>query len=194
MVAPAVFLFLAVAPALAVDELVALALCEAVALACADALPVALVLSLGLVLLLAGLLVVPPAAGLLLVLPVAGLVSWVALGVARLAGFEAEGEGLDGHAVGFALLSLMALLPWLRPVAEDPMGLPAPAALPAPLLLLLCGASPAAVPSWMKASRSGGTARATPMANTAQAMARAGRSSPSLQARGCRCLSPRPAP
>lgn len=194
MAAPAVFLFVAVALPLAVGELVALALCEPVALAVADALPVGLVLPLGLVLLLAGLLVVPPAAGLLLVLPAAG-VSGVALGVARLGGFfEAEGEGLDGHAVGFALLSLMALLPWLRPVAEDPIGLPVPAALPAPLLLLLCGASPAAVPSWKKASRSGGTARATPMANTAQAMARAGRSSPSLQSRGCRCLSPRPAP
>ncbi len=145
MVAPAGFL--AVALVLAVDEAVALALCEAVALTFADALPVGLaelVLSLGLVLSLAGLLaVVPSAAGVLLVLPGAG----VALGVTCLADcFEADGEGLDGHTVVVALPWLMALLLWLRPVAEDLIWVPVPAALPGPLLLL-CGASPAAVPS-----------------------------------------------
>ncbi len=182
---------------LVAGEAAALALREAVTLGPADALPVAPVLSLGLVLSPAGLLV-PPAAGLLLVLPVAGLVAGVAFGVTRVAGaFEADGAALDGHTVVFALLWPMALLLWLRPVAEGAIGLPVPAAVPAPLLLLLCGPSPAAVPSWMKASRSGGTAMATPTANTAQAMARAGRSSLLLQSSGCRAWprsAPRPLP
>ena len=49
---------------------------------------------------------------------------------------------------------------------------------------------PTAVPSVTKASRSGGTARATPMANTAQAAARAGRSHPYRQSRSSRSPVP----
>ena len=43
---------------------------------------------------------------------------------------------------------------------------------------------PTADSSWPKAWRSGGTASATPTANTTQAAARADRSSPSCQSRG----------
>jgi hypothetical protein len=45
---------------------------------------------------------------------------------------------------------------------------------------------PTALLSETKAPRSGGTDSATPMANTTQAAARAGRSSPYRQSRGCR--------
>jgi hypothetical protein len=43
-----------------------------------------------------------------------------------------------------------------------------------------------AEPSWTNASRSGDTASTMPMANTAQAAAMAGRSSPYRQSRCCR--------
>ena len=49
---------------------------------------------------------------------------------------------------------------------------------------------PTAEPSVTKASRSGGTDRATPMANTAQATARAGRSHPYRQSRSSRSPVP----
>jgi len=54
------------------------------------------------------------------------------------------------------------------------------------LVLVLELEIPTAELSWLKAWRSGGTASATPMANTTQAAARAGRSSPYRQSRGCR--------
>lgn len=123
----------------------------------------------------------------------AGLLAWVTLGEAALVClFEGDGETVGGgHEVGVALRSLMALLLWLRPLAEDAIGLADPAAFPPPVVL---GGASAWEPSWRKASRSGGTARATPIANTAQAMARAGRSSPSRQSRCCRRGWPRSAP
>jgi hypothetical protein len=57
--------------------------------------------------------------------------------------------------------------------------------MPLPLLL---GEEviPTAEPIWSMASRVGGNARTTPTANTAQAIARTGRSRPSRQSRGWR--------
>jgi hypothetical protein len=52
--------------------------------------------------------------------------------------------------------------------------------------VLLWEVIPTAELRWTKACRSGATARATPMANTTQAIAMAGRSSPSRQSRGWR--------
>jgi hypothetical protein len=52
--------------------------------------------------------------------------------------------------------------------------------------VLLWEVIPTAELRWTKACRSGATARATPMANTTQAIAMAGRSSPSRQYRGWR--------
>jgi hypothetical protein len=112
-------------------------------------------------------------------------------GVAAVAADDGEA---DTHAGGS---------PLLLPAAEVPRGPAPPAAelawVPVPFRLGLLPPglepeNPAAVTSWWtKASRSGGIASATPMANTAQAAARAGRSSPYRQSRCCRRALPLPA-
>jgi len=172
-----VALLLAVAEADVVALFVGLLV--AVAVAVAVAVPVALSLSLGLSL--------PVAAGLLLVPPLAALVvvdAGVTLGVTDLLVALAAGDdvGLGGHAVGPALLGLMAVLLWLRPPADEPAGLPVPATLGVPPVL--CEVIPADWPSWTRAWRVGGSSRAMPTANRAQAIARVGRSSPSRQSLG----------
>jgi len=155
---------------------------------------VAVAVSLALALSLAGLPLAPlPVAPVgWLLTELAGVLVGVAVGVSDLlrsefAGLAAavdDGEP-DTHAGGRPLL----------PAAEVPTGPAPPAAelawVPDPfrLGLLLLGLeldNPTAVLSSTKAWRSGGTASATPMANTAQAAARAGRSSPYRQSRCCR--------
>jgi hypothetical protein len=94
-----------------------------------------------------------------------------------------DGEA-DVHPVASALLWAAEVSPPAPPAAE-------PAWVPAPLVLgtsppVLELEIPTAEASWPKASRSGGTASATPMANTTQAAARAGRSSPYRQSFCCR--------
>jgi len=184
VVFPALFaaLLLAVAEADVLALFVGLVVAAAVAVAVAVSL-VALLLSLGLALLLlaAGLLLVLP-----LLLPLAGLVTEpgaAALGVTDLLALaKRDGAGLGGHTVGFELLRPMAVVPWLRPLAAAPAGLPGPAWLGVPAVLR--EVIPADWLSWTRAWRIGGTARATPMANKAQAIARVGRSSPSRQSLG----------
>jgi len=170
-------LLLAVAEADVLAPFVGLVVAAAVAVAVAVSL-VALLLSLGLALLLA--------AGLLLVLPLAGLVTEpgaATLGVTDLLALaKRDGAGLGGHTVGFELLRPMAVVPWLRPLAAAPAGLPGPAWLGVPAVLR--EVIPADWLSWTRAWRIGGTARATPMANKAHAIARVGRSSPSRQSLG----------
>ena len=88
------------------------------------------------------------------------------------------------HAVTVALGRLLGMLLGLIPPADEDNGWPAPARTLGSLLPLWEVVIPTAVPKWTKTWRSGGTARATPTANTAKAAARAGRSSPSRQSRG----------
>jgi hypothetical protein len=189
VVLPALFaaLLLAVAEADVLALFVGLLVASAVAVAVA--LLVALLLLLGLALLLL-------AAGLLLVLPLAGLVTEPGegtLGVADLPALaEWDGAGVGEHTAGLALLGPTAVLPWLRPPAAAPAGLPGPAWLGVPAVLR--EVIPADWLSWTRAWRIGGTARATPMANKAQAIARVGRSSPSRQSRGWRRACPAPVP
>ena len=86
--------------------------------------------------------------------------------------------GALGWLLGMTLLGL-------TPPADADSGLPGPVT-PGGGLLLCWDVIPTAVLRLTKAWRSGGSARATPMANKAQATARAGRSSPSRQSRGWR--------
>jgi hypothetical protein len=111
------------------------------------------------------------------------LLTGVPLGVTDFAGLAAADEDVE-HAVGSALLWPAEVPPWPVPLAAEPIGVLDPFVLGTPLPVLELGITAEA--SWTKASRSGGTARATPMANTAQAAARAGRSSPYRQSRCCR--------
>ena len=188
-----VALVLAFAEAVVVPVLVAAAVTVAVAVAVPVAVALALVPSLALELTL-GL----PLAGLPLVLSLGGLVTGVAgagvtLGVTGLVDLAAAAdEEVDWQAVGFSLLRPAKVRSRLAAPPDECTRLPDPAALPPPLAL---GEEiPTAVPSWTKASRSGGTAKEIPMANTAQATARAGRSSPYRQSRGCRPVPPVPVP
>jgi hypothetical protein len=188
-----VALLFAVAEAVAVAVPVALLLAVAVAVLVAEAVPDAEALPLP-----DGLRVELPLAGLPLVpsleLLLAGEVcelSGVALGFTCLLGLAdlaAAGGEVDGHAAGFALLWLDDVLAGPAPPFAAPAALPEPSRLGA-FPLALDDAIPTADPSWTKASRSGGRARTTPMANTAQAAARTGLSSPSRQSRG-RCRAP----
>jgi len=168
-------LLLAVAEAVEVVLLVALP----AGLAVVAALVVALVLPLELALLLAGLplgLPLAPVPGGLVGVPAGatlGVTDLLAVGVA-------DGEELDGHTVPVWLWRPLDALPWLPPPSDKPPGTAEPAALGT---LALLEVIPTAVVSWTNASCSGGTASATPRANTAQAIARAGRSSPSRQSR-----------
>ena len=102
----------------------------------------------------------------------------------------ADEEG-GGQAVACALLWLADELEGPAPPFAEPAALPDPARLGVSWLGLE-EEIPTADPSETKASRSGGRARTTPMANTAQAAARTGLSSPSRQSRG-RCRA-RPLP
>ena len=140
--------------------------------------------------------------GLLLVLPVGGLLAGDALGgvtdLPDLADSALADDGeTGGHAVPGTLLWAAEVPPWLTPPADAPLWVADPFRLgvPAPVLELVLELEleiPTAEPSWTKAWRSGGTARATPMANTTQAAAMAGRSSPYRQSRGCRSPAPSP--
>ena len=137
-----------------------------------------------------------PSAGLLLVPPEGELPAepaGVTVGLTRWPDVDAWAavvdEGLDGHAVDVPLTG-SAEVP-LRPPAPLawPIWVPVPAAVEGPGLLLE-EAIPTAEPSSTRVSRSGGNVRTTPMANTAQAAARAGRSSPCRQP----CVGGRPRP
>ena len=190
-----VALVLAFAEAVVVPVLVAAAVTVAVAVAVPVAVALAPSLALELTL---GLPLGLPLAGLPLVLSLGGLVTGVAgagvtLGVTGLVDLAAaDDEEVDWQAVGFSLLRPAKVRSWLAAPPDECTRLPDPAALPPPLAL---GEEiPTAVPSWTKASRSGGTAKEIPMANTAQATARAGRSSPYRQSRGCRAAPPVPVP
>ena len=143
--------------------------------------------------------------GLLLVLSVGELLAEPAgdalggvTGLADVADLAPVDDGeLDGHAVTCPLLWAAEVPPGPTPPADAPPWVPDPVRLgtPPPVLELeleLEWENPTAVPSWTKAPRSGGIARATPMANTAQAAARAGRSSPYRQSRCCRSPAPSP--
>ena len=187
-----VALVFAVAEAVAL--LLALLLAVAVAVLVAEAVPVAEALSLP-----DGLTLELPLAGLPLVpspelLPAGEVCEPCgdALGFTGLLAFAdraaaADEEG-DAQAVGCALLRLDDVLAGPAPPFAGPAALPEPSRLGA-FPLALDDAIPTADPSWTKASRSGGRARTTPMANTAQAAARTGLSSPSRQSRG-RCRAP----
>jgi hypothetical protein len=170
---------------------VALLVAVAVALAVAVAVAVAEALTLP-----DGLTLVLPLAGLPLVLPLvlalepllAGVVCeppGVTLGVRDLAGLAAAAEDDDGHAVGDTLRAPDDGPAEPAPPAAELAALPEPSRLGA-FPLGLEDEIPTAEPSWTKASRSGGRESTTPMANTAQAAARTGLSSPSRQSR-CRC-------
>ena len=184
-VLPSFALVLAFAEAVEVAVLVAVALADPVPVAVAVG--VAVVVSLGPVL--------PPTVPPLDPLSVAllgGLLAGVTLGVtdfaglADLAGLAAEDDGeSDTHAVVCLLLWVAEVPPWPVPPAPELYWVPAPLTLGTPLPVLELEI-PTAEPSWTKASRSGGTASATPMANTTHAAARAGRSSPYRQSRCCR--------
>ena len=155
---------------------------------------VAVAVSLALALLLAGLPLAPlsvaPVGWLLTEL--AGVLVGVTVGVSDLlrsefAGLAAavdDGE-TDTHAGGRPLLPAAEVPPGPAPLAAELAWVPAPFRLGALPGLELENPT-TAVLRWTKASRSGGTASATPMANTAQAAARAGRSSPYRQSRCCR--------
>jgi hypothetical protein len=114
----------------------------------------------------------------------------VTLGVAALLDL-AVGEGNDVevavHGVAVRSPWPLALTPGLIPPADETTGVPPPATPCVPLAL--CEDSPVTLPIWYRASRVGGSARATATANTAHATARAGRSSPSHHSPG-RCCSP----
>ena len=177
---PSFALELAGAEAGDVAVLVAVALADPVLVAVA--VDVAVEVSLGSVL----PLTVPPLDPLSVAL--GGLLAGVPLGASDLAGVAdvaAEDDRESGpHVVVGWLLWLAEVPPWPVPPAPELYWVPAPLTLgtPLPVLELVI---PTAELSSTKAWRSGGTASATPMANTTHAAARAGRSSPYRQSRGC---------
>jgi len=130
------------------------------------------------------------AAGLvpgLLVLPLGALLTDVgeAVGAADLA--DPAWVDAGGHTVAATLLGAAEEAPLLTAPGAELIWVPAPFSLgAAPGVLGL--EIPTVEASWTTAWRSGGSAIAKPMANTAQAAARAGRSHPY----GC-CRSPSPA-
>jgi hypothetical protein len=185
--APAFFL-LPVGLVFALTEAVELAVGVGVAVALAGVVAVlvaAVLLSLG--------LAVPLAESLAgLVVPLAGELStdppgeaFGLTGLPELDGLAAAiDEGLGGHVVAVPLLEPAAVPPEPTAPPPVPIWVAEPAALPAPPLLLEGEENPTAEPKWTRVSRSGGNARTTPMANTAQATASAGRSSPDRQGWG----------
>jgi len=156
---------------------------------------VAVAVSLALALSLAGLPLAPlPVAPVgWLLTELAGVLVGVTVGVSDLlrsefAGLVAapvdDGE-TDTHAGGSPLLPAAEVTPGPAPPAAGLAWVPPPfrlGALPPGLELV----SPTAELSPATAWRSGGNASATPTANTTQAAARAGRSSPYRQSRCCR--------
>jgi hypothetical protein len=187
---------LPVALVLAFAEAVEVAPLVAVPLPVPVAGGVAVAASLGLVLLLTGLPLAPLSVALVgwLLTELAG----VTLGVTDLSDFAGlaavavdDGE-TDTHAGASPLLLAAEVPPGPAPPAAELAWVPVPFRLGLSLPGLELE-NPTAVLSWTKASRSGGTASATPMANTAQAAARAGRSSPYRQSRCCRRAWPPPA-
>ena len=160
---------------------VALAFAEVVGVALLLALPVAVTVALAV-----------PFAGPPVALPpdseggrLDALGAGITLGVADvLALAGAAGVEVVGHAAGEGLVSLSDVLPWAA-LPDEPSGNAEPFRLGGPWLALLV-LKPTAEPIWSNASCSGGTARAMPMANTAQAIATAGRSSLSRQSRAGR--------
>jgi hypothetical protein len=161
-----------------------------VAVAPADPVPVAVAVDDAVVVSLGPVppLAVPPLDPLSVAL-LGGLLAGVSLGatdLADVAGLAAEDDGeSDVHAVVGLLLWVAEVPPWPVPPAPELYWVPAPLTLGTPLPVLELEI-PTAEASWPKASRSGGTASATPMANTTHAAARAGRSSPYRQSRCCR--------
>jgi hypothetical protein len=160
---------------------VALAVPVALALAVLVVVLVAVVLPVGLALLLAGLALVLLSAGLLAV--AAGLA--VGLGD-LLASCEGDGVELGGHEVTVVLARLLGRLLGLAPPADELIGLAPDPSVPVVPGVPRAVVNPTAEPICPKACRSGGTASVTPMANTAQAAARADRSSTSRRSRGWR--------
>jgi hypothetical protein len=181
--------------AVAVDVALALLLAVAGGVAVAEAVPVAEALppSLGLTLVLSLLLGLSLTVPLAVAVPepVGGTVGSALLDLADLDALAAEVG--DAQTVACALLGLADELAEPAPPLAEPAALPAPFRLGVPWLGLE-EVIPTAELSETKASRSGGSARTTPMANTAQAPARIGLSSPSRQSRCCgraRSLPPR---
>jgi hypothetical protein len=173
-----------VALALVLDEGAGLAFLVAVALALAEgvAVPDGVPLPPG--------LAAPPAA---LALPLAGAVlgaeppgeafGFTCLSPAALP--VAVDVGLGGHVADAPLAAPTAVPPGPSGPPGRPTWVPVPARPGTPPLLLLEDEIPTAEPSWTRVSRSGGKARATPRANTAQAAATAGRNQPYLHFHGC---------
>ena len=180
----------------------------ALVLAFAEAVEVAALVAVALALPVAGVVAVPVVVSLGLVPPptvppldpwsvalLGGLLAGVEVGVADLADLAGLAEADHAaaaddaesgpHAVASLLLRAAELPLWPAPPAPEP-GWVAPPFTLAPPLPVPELEIPTALASWAKASRSGGTASATPMANTTQAAARAGRSSPYRQSRCCR--------
>ena len=179
---------LSFALALAFAEAVEVAVLVAVALA--DPVPVAVPVDVGVVVSLGPVLplTVPPLDPLSVAL-LGGLLAGVTLGasdLADVADLAAEDDcESDSHAVVCLPLWVAEVPPWPVPPAPELYWVPAPLTLgtPLPVLELVI---PTAELSWATAWRSGGIASVTPMANTTHAAARAGRSSPYRQSRGCR--------
>jgi hypothetical protein len=170
----------------AVEVAFAVAVAIVVAVAVADPVGVAVAVPVGVAVALS------PA--LLLVLPLAGLLTELAGGaldvadLADAAGLAWADDGEPGeHGV-------TGTLPWTAEVPPPPappagafwVADPFRVGVPSELELEI----PTAEPRLTKAWRSGGTDRATPMANTAQAAASAGRSHPYRQSRCCRSPAP----
>ena len=161
-----------------------------VAVALADSVPVAVAVDVAVVVSLGPVLplTVPPLDPLSVAL-LGGLLAGVTLGATDLAGLAdvaAEDDCESGaHVVVRLPLWVAEVPPWPVPPAPELYWVPAPLTLGTPLPVLELEI-PTAEASWPKASRSGGTASATPMANTTHVAARAGRSSPYRQSRCCR--------
>jgi hypothetical protein len=128
---------------------------------------------------------------LLLVLPLAGLLTEFAGGALDVADL-ADAAGLawadDGEAGEHGATGTLLWTAEVPPAPAPPPGAfwvadPFRVGVPSELELEI----PTADPRLTKAWRSGGTAKATPMANTAQAVASAGRSHPYRQSRCCCC-------
>ena len=176
-----------VALVLAFADAFELALLVAVALAVPVAGDVAVAVSPGLVLPPTGLPLDPLSVGLLGGL-LAALLTGVTLGVTGLAGLAAADDGeIDAHAVDGPLLRAAEVPPGPAPPAAEPAWVPVPFRLGAIAAGAGTGEPDRRAELATKAWRSGGNASATPMANTTQAAARAGRSSPYRQSRCCRC-------
>ena len=171
---------------LAVAEAVDVAVLVAVALA--DPVPVAVAVDVALVVSLGPVLPLTVPLDPLSVALLDGLLAGVPLGASDLAGvtdLAAEGDcELGPHVVVGLPLWVAEVPPWPVPPAPELYWVPAPLTLgtPLPVLELVI---PTAELSSATAWRSGGIDSATPMANTTHAAARAGRSSPYRQSRGC---------